>query len=82
MPTLDRPGVREWVQAIDRGLDESEVQKLRTPEQLPEISAESFTLVCDFEAGEIRRLIKHEGVPRHTPSPARNASSGGSVRRI
>jgi hypothetical protein len=30
---------------------------------LPEISAESFTLVWDFEAGESRTLIKHEGVP-------------------
>jgi hypothetical protein len=62
----DRPGIREWVQAIDRGLDEFEAQKLRTPEQLPEISADNFTLVWDFEADEdysnARTLIKHGDV--------------------
>jgi hypothetical protein len=62
----DRPGIRDWVQQIDRRLDLFEVQKLRTVEQLPEISAESFTLVWDFECEEhgnnARTLIKHQGV--------------------
>ena len=60
----DRPGIREWVQAIDRGLDEFEAQKLRTPEQLPEIGEDNFTLTWDFEADEDygRTLIKHGDV--------------------
>jgi hypothetical protein len=53
----DRPGIREWVQAIDRGLDEFEAQKLRTPEQLPEIGEDNFNLIWD-EYYE-RTLIKH-----------------------
>jgi len=60
----DRPGIREWVQAIDRGLDEFEAQKLRTPEQLPEIGEDNFNLIWDFEADEDygRTLIKHGDV--------------------
>jgi hypothetical protein len=46
----DRPGIREWVQMIDRGFDEFEAQKLREPKQLPEIDEDSFTLVWDFVA--------------------------------
>jgi hypothetical protein len=62
----DRPGIREWVQQIDSRLDLFEAQKLRTVEQLPEISEDSFTLIWDFECEEhgnnARTLIKHQGV--------------------
>jgi hypothetical protein len=60
----DRPGIREWVQAIDRGLDEFEAQKLPTPEQLPKIGEDNFNLIWDFEADEDygRTLIKHGDV--------------------
>ena len=58
----DKPGVREWVQQIDNGFDEFEAQKLREPEQLPEIEADSFKLVWDFEvdksSGHSRTLLK------------------------
>jgi len=60
---IEKPGVREWVERIDRGFNEFEAQKLREPEQLPEIEADSFKLVWDFEAdkssGEGRTLLKH-----------------------
>jgi hypothetical protein len=63
----DRPGIREWVQQIDSALDEFEAQKLRTPEQLPEINADSFTLVWDFErkqdVEDARTLIKYQDAP-------------------
>jgi hypothetical protein len=61
----DRPAIRDWVQQIETGTKSFEEQKLRTPEQLPEISADSFTLVWDFESDEHcdnpRTVIKHEG---------------------
>lgn len=59
----DKPGVREWVQQIDNGFDEFEAQKLREPEQLPEIEADSFRLVWDVEtdksSGHSRTVLKH-----------------------
>jgi hypothetical protein len=58
----DRPGIREWVQRIDRDFDEFEAQKLKEPEQLPEIEQDNFTLVWDFEedkaSEKARTLIK------------------------
>ena len=53
-----------WVQALDRGLDKFEAQKLRTPEELPEIGEDNFNLIWDFEAAEDygRTLIKHGDV--------------------
>jgi len=71
---IDRPGIREWVERIDRGFDEFEAQKLREPGQLPEIDERSFTLVWDFEAGEgsamSHTLIKHRDTVIFT-EPAR-----------
>jgi hypothetical protein len=62
----DRPGIREWVQRIDNGFDEFEAQKLRELGQLPEIEADSFKLVWDFEAdkssGHSRTLLKRGDV--------------------
>ena len=62
----DRPGIREWVQMIDRGFDEFEAQKLREPKQLPEIDEDSFTLVWDFVADKTyeddRTVLKHGDV--------------------
>ena len=62
----DRPGIRDWVQQIESRTKLFEEQKLRTPEQLPEITADSFTLVWDFaceaHGDNARTLIKHEDV--------------------
>jgi hypothetical protein len=62
----DRPGVREWVQGIDGFFDTFESQKLRGPEQLPEINNDSFALIWDYESSQgeegARTLIKHENV--------------------
>lgn len=43
----DKPGIREYVQRIDAGLDQFAREKLQAPEQLPEINEDSFTLVWD-----------------------------------
>jgi hypothetical protein len=62
----DRPGVREWVQGIDGFFDRFESQKLRGPEQLPEINDDSFSLIWDHEPSQgkddARTLIKHKDV--------------------
>jgi hypothetical protein len=62
----DRPGIREWVQKIDNGFDEFEAQKLREPEQLPEIIDDNFTLVWDFVVDKTyetaRTILKHGDV--------------------
>lgn len=58
----DRPGIREWVQQIDAGLDKFEREKLREPEQLPEIDEDSFTLLWDNDHSnpdDRRTLIKY-----------------------
>ena len=58
----DKPGIREYVQGIDDGLDKFEREKLREPEQLPEINEDSFTLTWDFDGSnqdDQRTLIKH-----------------------
>jgi hypothetical protein len=58
----DKPGIREWVQRIDAGLDKFAREKLREPEQLPEINEDSFTLVWDNDhsnCDDRRTLIKH-----------------------
>jgi hypothetical protein len=63
---VDRPGVREWLQGIDGFFDTFEAQKLRGPEQLPEINDDSFGLIWDYEPSQgkesARTLIKHEDV--------------------
>ncbi len=60
----DRPGIREWVERIDRGFDRFETQKLKGPEQLPEIDDDDFTLIWDFESDPTqegaRILLKHQ----------------------
>jgi len=59
----DKPGIREYVERIDAGLDKFAREKLRGPEQLPEISDESFTLMWDFEdhgLDDKRTFIKQE----------------------
>ena len=43
----DKPGIRQYVERIDAGFDKFEREKLREPEQLPEISEGSFTLMWD-----------------------------------
>jgi hypothetical protein len=58
----DKPGIREYVQRIDAGLDNFAREKLREPEQLPEIKDDSFTLVWDNDHSnpdDRRTLIKH-----------------------
>jgi hypothetical protein len=58
----DKPGIREYVERIDGGLDKFAREKLREPEQLPEINEESFTLTWDFDGSapdDQRTLIKH-----------------------
>lgn len=58
----DKPGIREYVERIDDGFDKFEREKLREPEQLPEIDEESFTLTWDFDnsvGDDERTLIKH-----------------------
>jgi len=58
---MDKPGVREWVERIDRGFDEFEAQKLREPSQLPDLAEGSFELVWDFDDSHhnhSRTLIK------------------------
>jgi hypothetical protein len=59
---MDKPGVPEWVERIDRGFDEFEAQKLREPSQLCDISESSFELVWDFDKSnpdDPRTSIKH-----------------------
>jgi len=59
---MDKPGVREWVERIDRGFDEFEAQKLREPSQLPDIADGSFELVWDFDnsnPNHPRTIVKH-----------------------
>jgi hypothetical protein len=58
----DKPGIREWVQQIDAGLDKFAREKLREPDQLPEINEDSFMLTWDFDGSnpdDQRTLIKH-----------------------
>jgi hypothetical protein len=58
----DRPGIREWVQQIDAGLDKFAREKLQEPEQLPEIDEDSFTLAWDNNPSnpdDRRTLIKY-----------------------
>ena len=58
----DKPGIREYVQRIDDGFDKFEREKLREPEQLPEINEDSFTLAWDNDHSnpdDRRTLIKH-----------------------
>ena len=58
----DKPGIREWVQQIDAGLDKFAREKLQGPEQLPEIKEDRFTLVWDNDHSnpdDRRTLIKH-----------------------
>ncbi len=58
----DKPGIREWVQQIDAGLDKFAREKLQGPEQLPEIGEDSFTLEWDNDhsnTDDRRTLIKH-----------------------
>jgi hypothetical protein len=52
---IDKPGVREWLEGIDRGFDEFEAQKLREPSQLPDIAESSFELS--------QRQVCHRSVP-------------------
>lgn len=63
---VDRPGVREWLQGIDGFFDTFESQKLRGPEQLPEINDDSFALIWDYEPSQgkeaARTLIRHKDV--------------------
>jgi len=62
---IDKPGIREWVERIDRGFDEFEAQKLREPSQLPDIGESSFTLAWDFDNGDSddpRTVVKHGDV--------------------
>jgi len=59
---MDKPGVREWVEQIDRGFDEFEAQKLREPAQLPDIVESSFEVVWDFDNSkpdDPRTVLKH-----------------------
>lgn len=58
----DKPGIREYVERIDAGFDRFEREKLREPEQLPDINENSFTLTWDFDGSnpdDHRTLIKH-----------------------
>ena len=58
----DKPGIREWVQQIDAGLDKFAREKLREPGQLPGIDEHSFTLVWDNDHSspdDQRTLIKY-----------------------
>jgi hypothetical protein len=58
----DKPGIREYVQRIDDGLDKFAREKLQGPEQLPEIDEDNFTLTWDFDNSirdDERTLIKH-----------------------
>lgn len=57
----DKPGIRDYVQRIDDGSDKFERQKLREPDQLPEIDEDNFTLTWDFDGSvrdDERTLIK------------------------
>src|SRR5215469_11515424 len=59
----DRPGIREYVERIDAGLDKFAREKLREPEQLPEINNDSFVLAWDFDDHGIddkHTIIRHE----------------------
>jgi hypothetical protein len=58
----DKPGIREYVQRIDNGLDKFAREKLREPEQLPEIGEDSFALGWDNDDSnpdDRRTLIKY-----------------------
>jgi hypothetical protein len=58
----DKPGIREYVQRIDAGLDKFAREKLRKPGQLPEIEEDSFILVWDNDHSnrdDRRTLIKY-----------------------
>lgn len=58
----DKPGIREYVQRIDAGLDKFAREKLREPEQLPEINDNRFTLIWDFDDSnpdDERTLLKY-----------------------
>jgi hypothetical protein len=61
--TKTNRGIREYVTRIDAALDKLAREKLRGPDQLPEINDESFTLVWDFDdhgLDDKRTLIRHE----------------------
>ncbi len=58
----DKPGIREYVEQIDAGLDKFAREKLREPEQLPEIDEDSITPRWDTITAipmTARTLIKH-----------------------
>jgi hypothetical protein len=60
----DKPGIREYVEQIDAGLDKFAGEKLREPEQLPEIDSLAIEIEWDFDARERdnpRTLLMHGG---------------------
>jgi hypothetical protein len=60
----DKPGIREYVERIDAGLDRFAREKLREPDQLPEIDSLVIELGWDFDAREEenpRTLLIHGG---------------------
>src|SRR5579871_878928 len=61
----DKPGIREYVQRIDAGLDQFAREKLQAPEQLPEIDSLSLEIEWDFDGSDPdnpRTLLKHNGI--------------------
>ena len=48
----EKPGIREYVQRIDAGWDKFEREKLREPEQLPDIDSLAIEIEWDFDARE------------------------------
>ena len=60
----DKPGIREYVEGIDAGLDRFAREKLREPDQLPEIDSLAIEIEPDFDARELdnpRTLLLHRG---------------------
>jgi len=60
----DKPGIREYVERIDAGLDKFAREKLREPDQLPEIDSVVIEIEWDFDAQEEdnpRTLLMHGG---------------------
>ncbi len=60
----DKPGIREYVERIDAGLDKFVREKLQGPDQLPEIDSLAIEIEWDFDAREEdnpRTLLIHAG---------------------
>jgi len=58
----DKPGIRDYVERIDAGLDRFAKEKLREQEQLPEIASRTIEIEWDFDGQDQdnpRTLLMH-----------------------